>query len=803
MSIDGTLGSLLQGVSQQPFRVRPDGTVGLQQNFISDVERGLTARPALTERGRSLNSTKTALRFLDAKIGGTEYLIGFKAGTIAMWDTNGVEQTITPQDANATAYVGADMRAYVFREDNVDRLFLTNRDKIVAKAAAPAAATVVVGAGIVFSLGGAFGRTYTVRLRYTDGTIAVGTYASGWGTERADAETTNATAIATGLRATLIAHANWKGTGTCTRSNGTLYIKDTAEAGFLIEVDDEDDGTSLRCFTDRVTSLERLSETAPEGMLVRVTGDDAGTADDYFMRFNNDQTGTVGNGFGYSGVWEEWFDVTQVSEFDLKTMPHLLVKTGPTAFSLQRGTWNARRVGNDETNPFPDFVGAPVRDIGGFQSRLVVVGGGACSMSRSKKAFDFFNETALSELATDPVNITSTEASDGADVRLDWIVPFDRDLVLMADPGKGQYIITGGSTITPSNSAMVLTTAFEMEGGAKPVATGRTVLFPFSSGKYSGIKEFFTNDTVATNGADTLTEGLDRYIVGLVNHMRCSTTFNLAVFKTTDAAYTTTLWVYKYLWSQTDKIQSAWSKWVLPKDVKHFYFSGSELVVLMEEPGSIGGRTTYIFTALDLDSPLDAAAGYHVCLDLKLNKTVGAPRTVVLPYSGARFVQGTGCVTPGSPVVAVSESAPSSGNVTYTLPTDTVPDGASLICGLPIPRSVGPTMPVFRDRNGKPVPRLALVVNGFMVEYQDTGYMKAIMNSKYRTNPIEFEMDWFPTDDDPSDPLGNGIRSGILNVPWGERTDWSDLTLFSDDPRPTTILEISWTGHAYKGGREG
>jgi hypothetical protein len=112
-------------------------------------------------------------------------------------------------------------------------------------------------------------------------------------------------------------------------------------------------------------------------------------------------------------------------------------------------------------------------------------------------------------------------------------------------------------------------------------------------------------------------------------------------------------------------------------------------------------------------------------------------------------------------------------------------------------------MPVFRDRGGKPVPRLALVINGFMVEYQDTGYLKAIMNSRYRADPISLEMDWFPTDDDPADPLGNGVRSGILNVPWGERTDWSTLTLFSDDVRPTSILEISWTGHAYKGGREG
>jgi hypothetical protein len=587
------------------------------------------------------------------------------------------------------------------------------------------------------------------------------------------------------------------------RSNATILITDTTVPSYTIVVDDEEGGTLMRAFASRVEDATGLTETAVHGMLVQVTGADEGTSDNYFVRFKSDVTSTLGAGFGSPGVWEEWYDVSEVTQFDLTTMPHILTKTGPNTFLLATGGWLPRRVGAESTNPFPDFVGSPIRDIGGFQSRLVLVGGSACCMSRSKKPLDFFGETALSQLATDPINITSTEAADNADVRLDWIVPFDRDLVLMADPGKGQYIISGDTKITPANGAMVLTTAFEMRGGAKPVATGRTVLFPFKSGKYSGIKEFFTNDTVATNGADTLTEGADRYIEGLVNLAKCSTNFNLALFKTDSPALSNTIWAYKYLWSQTEKLQSAWSKWVMPLPVKYFYFSGSELVVLMETAGTVGGTSTYVFAALDLDIPVDPAAEYHICLDLQYTKTVGPTTTVVLPYAGARFVQGAGCVTPGSPASIASVSAPDgSGNVTYTLAEDTVPDGAEVICGLPYARWVDPTMPVIRDRNGKPVPRMHLVVNGFMVEYQDTGFLRAIMTSKYRVNPTIFEVDWFNMDDDLDDPSSNGVRSGILHVPWGERADWSELRLFSDDVRPTTITEVSWTGQVFKGGRE-
>lgn len=806
MSTDGTLGSLLQGVSQQPFRVRPPGTLGEQVNFISDIERGLTSRPALHERGRSVNNAKTGLSFLDAKVDGTEYVLGFKAGVIGLWNsTTGVEQTITPQDAAALAYIGTDMRAYVFREDNSDRLFLTNRDVVVQKAAAPAAATTLDGVGIVLCLGGAFSRTYTVRLTYPDGTIAVGTYVTPSGASAGDAFNTSAPNIINNLRTSLLAHASRKATTSIVNSFGTMYIRDTNSAnfGFKLTVDDDNTNATIRCFTDRVTAAEDLSETAPEGMLVRVVGSDEGAEDDYYLRFNADGTSTLGNGFGSTGVWEEWYNPTEVTQFDLTTMPHVLRKTGPTTFALERGTWAGRIVGDDLTNPFPDFVGAPVRDIGGFQSRLVVVGGGVCSMSRTKTPLNFFKETALTELATDPVNITSTEASDGADIRLDWIIPFDRDLVLMADPGKGQYIITGDSKITGANVSMVLTTAFEMEGGAKPVATGRTILFPFKSGRYSGIKEFFTNDLVATNGADTLTEGIDRYITGLVDHAKCSTNFNLAVFKSDDPLSANTVWTYKYLWAQTEKMQSAWAKWVFPLPTRFFYFSGSELVVVMETPGSTGSTSTYVFAALDLDIPIDPSTQYHVCLDLQRTVVLGEGRTVVLPFAGATFVQGDGCANPGSIAEIASVSGPVSGNYTYTMFEDTAPPGSSVICGLTYDRYVDPTMPVFRDRNGAPVPRLSLVVNGFMVEYQDTGYLKSVMTSRYRAAPIEFEMDWFPTDDDPADTFGNGVRSGIMNIPWGERTDWSVLRLFSDDARPTSILEISWTGQAYKGGREG
>jgi hypothetical protein len=794
MSANGTLGALLQGVSQQPPAVRADGTVTEQVNFTSDVVQGLTIRPALVETATILNHAVEDYQFLDVEFDNTEYVLAFKANTLAMWEkATGIAQTIlapTVDGDDPLTYIGPLLRPYVFE----NKLFLANRDVVVAKAPAADTSSALQNAGIAVCLGGLFSRTYRMTVTYDDGDEDTISYTTPNGSNNGDAAETSAEFIMSQLD-----NITLKPTSTLVRNGATIGITDTTHS-FTIQVSDDEDDTSLRAFTSRTDDVANLTETGFHGMVVRITGTDEGTADDYYLRFNSDGTDVIGDGFGQPGIWEEWYNVNEIADFDLATMPHVLEKTGPAEFTLSKGSWEGRRVGDEETNPFPDLVGHPVRDISGFQSRLVVVGGPACSMSRTNKPFDFFKETALAELDTDPVNITTTEEGT---VNFDWIIPFDRDLVFMSDPGDGQYIITGSSKLTPTNASMVKTTSFEMRGGAKPVETGRTVLFPFKSGVYSGIKEFFTNDEVATNGADTITETADRYLVGLVDHMQCSTNFSLAAFKTDDPESADTVWVYKYLWQNVEKLQSSWGKWKFPHPVKYFWFSGSNFNVVMQAPGAQANTVDIIFAASDLDIPLDPVAEYHICLDRQMTRTADATSQITLPYAGANFVQGTGCLTPGREVTATAESARGSdGLVTYTFDTETVPEGATVVAGLKFARWVSPTMPFVRGRDGRPLPRTRLVVNSFMLEYEETGYIKTTLNSRFRTAPIEFVVDWFAMDQDPVDALGNGLRSGILNIPWGERSDWSELTIFSDDVRPTTILEIEWTGQVFKGARE-
>lgn len=781
MQTTKSLGALLQGVSQQPQAVRPEGKSTEQINFVSDVVRGLTSRAALTHT--AILTAPSGLRFLDVTLGATTYTLGYSTSELFMWGPDGTPYTVAFQDTDAQNYIGTDMRVYVYD----DVVYVTNRDTVTAVAASPVASDVWPFSGLAYSLGGKFSRDYTVTLRYaSDGAEAVGTYTTPDGTSAGDAEKTNSNYIIGQLRDSLIAHGSFKAGTTTALSAGTMYVN--YSAAFSLTADDGEEGETVRTHVDTATDVAQLSEIAPHGTLVRITGADEGLEDDYWLRFNSNTTDTLGAGFGTEGVWEEWYNVAEVSSFDLTTLPHTLTLVD-TTFTFARGEWLGRRTGDSETSKFSDFIGYPIRDIGGFQSRLVFAAGPFACMSRTNIPSDFWKKSALAEIATDPISIASTKEGK---VTLDWIIPFDRDLVFMSDPGAGQFIIAGSDKITPDNASIAQTTAFEMEGGAKPVQTGRTVVFPYKTGAFSGVNEFFTNDTVATNGASSLTDTLSRYIAGLINHMVCSTNLNTILLKTDNPSFSDTVWVYKYLWSGTDKVQSSWSKWVLPGEVKHFYFDGSEVFVVLWHHSA----SNYSMNVLDLDMTEDATTGYHVCLDRR-QQCVVTGGVVTLPFANASLMQSDGCPSIGSDAAFLEVNEVASSVFEYTMDPDDFPDGVIVTGGVKIARSIQPTMPFHRNNLGAVIPRSNLVITDFLVHFENTGFIETTMTSPYRATS-SVSVNWFTFDGDVIDPLGTGLRSGVLEVPWGERADWSTLTIQSDDIRPTTVLEVEYIGEAFK-----
>ncbi len=806
MSVSGTLGALLQGVSQQPPNLRNDGQVTEQINMVSDVVRGLTSRPA-TEKVMFNTDLSNGLVFRNVTMGKERFQVGFSTGNVEVVDSLGVSRTVTLA-AGTSAYIGSSMEVYVYN----DIAYLLNRETVCAMDANTAAqeALVTIDEGYINVLGGEFSHTYTVEVEYNDATVITGTYTAPDGTTAGDAALTASTYIADQLRISLLAHASIKVGTTVTIIASTLRIAGIPD--IKITSSDGSGGTLIREQTNTVSNIEDLSKYAVHGALVRVVGA-KGDEDDFLMRY--DIAGaTVGFGFGSEGVWREWYDPSEPSQLDLTTMPHILVKTGST-FSVTQGNWQGRRVGDATTNPVPSFIGQVIRDLNGFQSRLVFVAGPNVLMSRTNIEVDFFKQSATIEAASDPIDIKSTAETEFS---LEWIVPFDRDLIIFAD--FSQFIITGSIALTPANASLVQTTNFEMgDAAARPTSTGRTLLFPFSNGGFAGVKEFFSSSGVDASDATSITQVQDEYMKGKVSNLTASTNFSFVIVQTDDPTEENTLFVYQYYYDGETKQQASWSRWDFPYPVKNVFFEGSRLFILMYD--TVLG---HIQTTLDLDIPDNSQTGYPVTLDISdtyISTVVSgayvladyvdidyvevgvaeAARTYVdLPWDNAKIVQGTGCTVPGQTAQTVITDL-GSGTWRYLLEDATVPAGASVIAGLGYTSLVKPTMPFIRDATGAAIKNSKLVITEFVIYYDESGTISSEMGSKYRAVPITHSNSKIVTAGDPDDPEGKGIRSGDYSIPWGERSDWSELTISSNDVRPMTILEIEWIGQVLSRGR--
>jgi len=783
MAISGTLGAMLQGVSQQPIYVRSDGQVTAQVNMIPDVTRGLTTRPAarLLAGVTPANDYST---FLTVELKGVQMQLGLRAGEIIALTTAGVAVAMT---SGSNSYISENMRAYVYD----DQIYLVNRDTVVLQSTTTVLPTgagnqtatvdsVLYSMGDVYvtSIGGKFGVTYSATLTYSDGATAVGEFTTPDGTTAADVDKITSTNIISELKTAL--DITKKASTTISIEGSVLRATDTT-FNMSIRAEDGDGGTTFRAADLNTKTITDIPVTATPGQVLRVTGENA-AVDDLWFRF----TGAV---WGERAQWVETFNPQEARDFDLTTMPHVLTGSAGSGLTLAQGNWQGRRTGDDVTNPMPSFTGQRLRDITGFQSRIVVVSENSVVMSRTNIPVDFFRSSAAERLVTDRIDIISTTESDYS---LEWILPFDRDLICFGK--RSQFLISGAQAITPSNASIVETTNFETSANARPVSTGRTVLFPFIEGAFAGVKEFYSSNSVDANEAISITKVQSRYIPGDIIKMENSTNFSLAICFS--ASTNDTLYGYQYYFDGEQKVQSAWFKMIFVREIVNFAFNGSQLTVLMKD-----GLTLDQFV-LDFDLPDHAGVPYHVCLDDLYQPAaaiagVDSTETKVSPLrAGASFVQGTGCAVPGQTVTPLREV---SGEAFFD--SQTVPIGARVWGGSKYERSVTPTMPIVRDSEGKPISKAKLVIGTFIIYFENSGALNAVRSSIYRALDLVRTNSAIPIANDPEDPAGTGVKSGEFRVSWGERSDRSELKITSDDVRPLTITEVEWEGQILSRGR--
>lgn len=537
--ISTTIPNLVNGVSQQPYALRLASQAEEQVNGHSSVVEGLRKRPGTRHIAKLAGVSGSAFIHTINRDSTEQYVVAIQGGDLKVFDLNGNAKTVS--FPNGKGYLAGSNPQEMFRCVTVaDYTFILNTTKTVAKAATTITAR--PPEALAWVRQGAYAATYKV---YIDGTQRA-SYTVPDGSQAAHATNVTTDYIAEQLRAQL--NTNIGADFTITRYGSTIHITRKNGADFTISTDDSIGDNGVKAVKGKVQRFSDLPARAVNGFTVEIIGDQSSSFDNYYVRHSTSGTSSS------DGVWEESAKGGEQSSLDATTMPHGLVRNADGTFTFQALTWAPREVGDLDSNPFPSFVGRPLADIFFHRNRLGFISDENIVFSKAGDYFNFFIGTATAVLDDDPIDIGVSHVKVSI---LRHAIPFNETLLLFSDKTQFQLGVT--DLLTPNTVSVNQTTEYECSLRAKPVGAGRYVYFAVNRGTFTGIREYFVDGNTESEDAAEVTGHVPKYIPGGVFKIAASGNEDMLVVlseKTPNQMY-----IYKYYWSDGEKLQSSWSRW--------------------------------------------------------------------------------------------------------------------------------------------------------------------------------------------------------------------------------------------------
>ncbi len=561
--VSGSIPNLINGVSQQPAPIRLPSQCEEQINGYSSVVEGLKKRPPL-EFVAKLNDLQVGNAFIHTinRDSHERYVVIMTDGNIQVFDLDGDEKAVA--FTAGTGYLANANPATGFRAITVaDYTFIVNLNQVTEMAAdlVPSPGS----KGLVFVRQASASSDYMV---FVDGTQVA--------SHTTSTSNLKTNVIAADLETQMNSNlgAGW----TITRVGSTIEIEKDDGSDFHLLVEDSQGETLIRGIKGKVQRFSDLPVTAPDGLVIEITGDQSSTFDNYFVQFETtDESSTFGR-----GVWVETVKPGIPYKFDETTLPHALIRQADGSFTFETIDWGERIVGDEDSAPDPSFVGSTIQDIFLFKNRLGFLSDESVIFSRAGEFFEFFAETVTTLLDSDPVDVgvSSNKVSI-----LRHAVAFDEDLLLFSD--QTQFILKGGDILSARTVSITQKTVFENSRIAKPVGAGKNVFFAVNNGNFTQIREYFVSDQNQTNDAADITAHVPKYIPKDVTKLAVTTNEDLLCTISNHAP--NEIYVYKYYWRGDEKLQSAWSRWVFDEacSVLNIDFIESSLYIVTQRTDGV------------------------------------------------------------------------------------------------------------------------------------------------------------------------------------------------------------------------
>jgi len=306
---------------------------------------------------------------------------------------------------------------------------------------------------------------------------------------------------------------------------------------------------------------------------------------------------------GTGADWDEYWVVTT----DYTDAPAWV--TGRQYNSSGYG-YSARQAGDDFTNPFPSFVGQTINDVFFFKNRLGFLTNNAVIFSEADAYFNFFRTTTQQLLDSAPIDVGLSHTKVA---QLQHAIPFQEKLMLFSK--QSQFVLRGADILSPKTVAISPVTEYDISDSINPVALGNYIYFTFKRNDFEGVYEYFVDNNTETFNAEEITQQVPKYIPKDASKIVGSQAENTLVIGTD--ADRTTLYVYKYFWSNREKIQSAWMKFSFGRNVVGFDFIDSQLFLFTQDSEGIH------LEQLTLEDGLtDEGLAYTLYLDSRVDGSI-------------------------------------------------------------------------------------------------------------------------------------------------------------------------------------
>ena len=378
-------------------------------------------------------------------------------------------------------------------------------------------------------------------------------------------------------------------------------IKISNNADFNITVSDGLGDQALGLVYKEVSSITELPVQSFDSFKVKIKGDTELVQDDYYVRFNT----KAGELFG-EGSWIEDIGYGVTLDIDSTTMPLQLVPDATfNNWTLDVAAWDTRLAGDDLTNPAPSFIGEQINDVFFFKNRLGFLTKSSILFSESDQYFNFWRTTVLSLLDSAPIDVGVSHTKVSL---LQHALPFQEKLIIFSN--KTQFVLRGTDLLTPKTVSITPATEYDSSETLRPLVLNNFIYFNFKRNNYEGITEYFVDNDTSIFDAAELTSQVPTYIPSNIEMLIGSSVENLIVAISGDRK---TMYVYKYFWQNKEKIQSAWQKFTLNRDIVSAEFIGSDLFLITKDSSS-----TFL-EKIPMENALKDPSGYTILLDSRID----------------------------------------------------------------------------------------------------------------------------------------------------------------------------------------